>query len=145
MRKAEIVQIDEGSRETNRDFGKKFLLTEMPALQAEKWAARAFLALARSGLDLPEEVTKAGFAGVAFIGLRALATGGIVYAEIEPLLDEMLACVRILPDPAHPELSRPLVLDHPEGENDVDEVSTLLLLRTRVFALHTDFFVTGGR
>jgi hypothetical protein len=37
----------------DRDKGKRFKITEMPAMKAEKWAARFFLALAKSGIDIP--------------------------------------------------------------------------------------------
>ena len=45
----------------NRDKGKMFLLTEMPALQAEKWAIRAFLALAKAGLVIPDDVASVSY------------------------------------------------------------------------------------
>ena len=43
-RKVEYITIDQ----EGRDQGKTFKITEMPALKAEKWATRAFLALAAS-------------------------------------------------------------------------------------------------
>ena len=39
--------------EGNRDAGKRFLIVEMPATKAEKWAMRAILALMRGNVDLP--------------------------------------------------------------------------------------------
>ena len=48
-----------------RDKGKTFLLTEMSAVRAEKWAARAVLALLKSGVELPEDAAQAGLAGIA--------------------------------------------------------------------------------
>ena len=42
-RKTKIVTI----AAEGRDYGKSYLLTEMPALKAEKWATRAMMALIR--------------------------------------------------------------------------------------------------
>lgn len=114
-----------------RDLGKVFLLREMPASQAEKWAARAFLAMARSGIDIPDDMAGAGLAGIAAVGLKAI--GGLGFAEAEPLMDEMFACIQIIPDPARPAVVRALV------ESDTEEISTRLRLRKEVFGLHVDF------
>ena len=115
-----------------RDQNKTFLLTEMSAFAAERWAMRAFLALARSGVDIPEEIETAGMAGLALVGVRAFA--GVAYDDLAPLLDEMMTCVQMVPDPARPQVVRPLF-----GEDDVEEVATLLELRREVFGLHVDF------
>jgi len=119
--------------EKSRDNGKTFLITEMSALKAEKWATRALLALGKSGADIPDNVRHSGMAGMAALGLRALT--GISFSESEPLLDEMLTCVEYIPDPQkNPLYKRPLM-----DENDIEEVKTLLDLRLEVFALHTNF------
>ena len=114
-----------------RDKGKRFVITEMSARGAERWAFRAFLALARAGVDVPEDVEEAGFAGIATFGLKAFA--GVAYEDAEPLLDEMLECVQVYPDPKNEKVFRPLI------EDDTEEVETLLRLRKEVFALHVDF------
>ena len=71
MRKTKTVTIES----ENRDHGKCFLLTEMSAAAAEKWAARAFLALAKSGVNLPDGVADMGLAGVAAAGAGASDLG----------------------------------------------------------------------
>jgi hypothetical protein len=130
-RKTEMVVIDaEG-----RDKGKTFIIREMPATQAEKWAMRAFLALAKSGVDVPEDVAASGLAGIAALGLRALS--GLTFADAEPLMDEMFSCIQIMPDPTRPNVTRHLI------EDDIEEVATRLRLRKEVLALHTGFF-TGA-
>ena len=121
-----------GDAAKNRDLGKQFEATEMPALQAEKWATRAFLAIAKGGISIPEDVMKSGLAGIATLGLKALS--GLAYEDAEPLLAEMLACVQIIPDPGTPNVKRKIF------DGDIEEVSTLLTLRREVFALHTGFF-----
>lgn len=136
------------SEKGSRDDGKHFLITEMPADQAEAWAIRVLLAVARSGVDLPEnlkvsgegleeEVAKMGMAGVAQIGFKALS--GISWEIAKPLLDEMMGCIEFVGNPTQLEATRrPLIPD------DIDEVKTRLELRRKVFTLHTGFFPSGG-
>lgn len=127
MRKTAEITIDA----VGRDTGKIFVLREMPASQAEKWAMRALLALAKSGVELPDGVAAGGFAAVAAIGVRAL--GALSFAEAEPLLDEMMGCVQRRPDPAKP-MVRALV------EDDIEEIETRIKLRLEIFNLHTESF-----
>lgn len=142
MRKTKTIVITEQGGKENRDKGKRFLITEMPALQAEKWAARAFLALAHSGVQIPDDIKSGGMIGLAFTGLQMLQ--GVRFEEAEPLMDEMLACIQIIPDPTNPEFTRPLQVNIGDGD-DIEEVSTLLLLRQEIFGLHTDFFLGVSR
>lgn len=132
MRNTKIVQIDK----PGRDLGKVFVLTEMPATVAEKWAVRAFLAMARSGVEIPDELAGSGIAGLMSLGLQALS--GITWSDAEPLLDEMLRCVRIRPDPRNDDVIRALVDRGTDGD-DIEEISTRLFLRKEVWALHTGF------
>lgn len=131
MRKEKVLQI----KEAGRDNGKIFLLTEKPAMQAEKWAARAALAIMRSGVEVPDGFASMGWAGIAIIGFKSLA--GVTWTDLEPLLDEMFECVRLVPDPANPSFSRALI------EGDVEEVRTMATLRMEVFELHTGFSLAG--
>lgn len=117
----------------DRDIGKKYLITEMPASRAEKWAARAFLAMAHSGIEIPANIMDAGFAGLALMGLRSLA--GVNFDEAEPLLDEMMTCAKFLPNGMPIESAR--VINEEYG--DVEEPSTLVKLRAEVFKLHINF------
>jgi len=114
-----------------RDIGKTFLIREMPASKAEKWAAKAFLALAKSGVDIPDDVGNSGLAGIAAIGLKAL--GGMKYEDAEPLLDEMFTCIECIPDASRPNVHRSLI------EDDIEEVATRLQLRKEVFNIHVNF------
>ncbi len=132
MRKTETVTIDtEG-----RDKGKVFLITEMAADPAERWAIRAFFALMNTGVDLPDDIADQGMAGIAAIGLKAL--GMLPFEAAEPLLAEMWTCVQIIPDPGNPGLVRKLI---PE---DIEEVGTRIQLRKAVFGLHTGFFTSAA-
>lgn len=120
-----------------RDKGKCFVITEMPALQAERWAMRALLALMRSNPELPEGTELSGMAGLASAGLKALAS--IRWEDAEPLMDEMLSCVKLMPDINRPAVVRPLI------DGDIEEISTLLELRKQIWGLHTAFFTGGTR
>lgn len=114
-----------------RDQGKVFHLVEMPAMQAERWATRALLALAKSGVEIPEDIARSGLAGVASLGMKAFA--GLNYYDAEPLLAEMLTCVSIIPDPSKPNVMRKDI------ESDIEEIATLIKLRAEVFSLHVAF------
>lgn len=123
---ANITIDDEG-----RDKGKVFLITEMSASQAERWAMRTLLALMKGGVELPEGFEHLGMAGIAEVGIRALS--GLDFEVAEPLLDEMMKCVRAIPDSAKLHYSRDLV------DTDTEEVLTRIRLRAEVWKLHTDF------
>jgi hypothetical protein len=116
-----------------RDKGKVFVLTEMSATQAEKWATRVFLALGQSGIEVPDDIANAGLAGMATLSMRALV--GIPWHLAEPLLDEMMSCVALMPNPARPMtlISGPLL------DDQIEEVSTRLKLREEVISLHLGF------
>jgi len=114
-----------------RDKGKVFLLTEMPASQAERWALRAFLALARNGVEISDKDKDAGLAGLAANGLTLI--GKLPFDEAQALMEEMFTCVKMIPDPQRPSVTRELI------EDDIEEISTRFNLRVEVFKLHVDF------
>ena len=126
-----------------RDKGKVFHIVEKSALQAERWARRALLAIAHAGGEQLAAVIASGGAvelvdmvtkdprGMMMAALRILAHADD--AEIEPLMAEMMTCVTICPDGSRPEFSRKLV------EEDIEEVATLTTLRAEVIKLHVNF------
>lgn len=114
-----------------RDLGKVFKLTEWSAIQADKWASRAALAIIKAGGLIPDEILKMGIVGLFMVGMHRLQ--GISWSDLEPLLDEMMGCIRIVPTPSNPNVERALFPD------DIEEVSTLATLRKEVFALHVGF------
>ena len=123
---ANYTVTDEG-----RDLGKTFVLTELPASHAESWAMRAILALMAGGVELPEGFDRMGMAGMAEVGIKALA--GLKWEVAEPLLAEMWDCVRFMPDPSKPQLVRNLI------EEDIEEIATRVKIRAEVWKLHTGF------
>ena len=126
MRKELDYQADYG-----RDAGKMFRITEMSARQIDRWCLRAFFTLLNAKADIPEELASSGFAGLMSLGLDAFAK--VPYEAALPLWDELLDCVKYIPTPKQPNITRPLI------EEDVEEVRTLLKLRKAVFDLHNDF------
>lgn len=134
---ANYTVTDEG-----RDQGKVFVITEMPASKAESWAMRALLALMAGGVEVPDGFERMGMAGMAEVGLKAIA--GLKWEVAEPLLAEMWECVQIMPDSGKPHVTRALI------EQDIEEVATRLKLRMEVWKLHTGFLkavapsISGG-
>lgn len=131
MRKSETVVVPKGLGD-GRDDGKLFLITEMPAAQAEKWAMRAFLVLKGSGERIPENVSGMGMVGIAIIGLNVFLQGTVDPAQLEPLLDEMFTCVQAVRDQRHPTAAT-AVGDY------IEEVQTRLWLRSEVIRVHVNF------
>lgn len=131
-RKTEAVVITTGGR----DQGKHYLLTEMPASKAESWAFRAFGAMARAGIDIPEEIVASGMVGLSALGLKAFLASD--WADVEPLLADMMACVQMRPDPDKPDILRTLI------EDDIEEPATRARLRDEVFKLHVGFSIADS-
>ena len=123
-RKTAFVIIDAD----NRDKGKRFLLTEMPATQAERWVRKLVAYLAQRGITVPGEM----------MGMAAMATPTFVnplqmfsWLDDEALIGELMATVRAWPEGAP--MARAMV------ETDTEEVLTLLQLKMEVLALHVGF------
>lgn len=126
-RKTSQYRVDDAGR----DFGKVFLLTEMPAAAGERWATRAFLALAEHGIEMPDGLAQSGLAGIAQYGFGLI--GKLPFETAMILMDEMFACVTIIPNPSSPNIVRNLV------EDDIEEIATRIKLRVAVFKLHVPF------
>lgn len=130
---ATITITDEG-----RDKGKTFVLKEMPAAQAERLAVRAFLALSRAGVEIPEDVAQSGLAGIYMMGFRML--GGMNFDDADLILKEMFGCVSITPSTG---IVRALIDTGGDGD-DIEEVTTRFQLRKEILRLHMDFFSPGA-
>jgi hypothetical protein len=134
MRKEKVVTITmEG-----RDKDKQFLLTEMPADQAERWAIRAAVLISHTDMGefIPPNMLSAGWAALAYGALQALHR--IEFDELKPLLDEMMTCVQALPEPSNHLIRTPLI------DNSIEEVSTRFFLRAELFNLHAGFSLADG-
>lgn len=134
MRKELTVTI-ESEDAGNRDRGKAFHITEMSARKAEQWADRAFLALSHSAISLPPGIEKMGMEGIFRI---ARLVGNVQFVELKPLMDELMECVKFIPDGKNPNIMFPLMQNDIEGDH-IEEVSTRQFLRSEVMKLHTNF------
>lgn len=136
-RKEKDVSIDSTS---SRDHGKRFHIKEMSTYQSERWAFRAILALTKQGVEIPDEIiADPTLAGIAYMGVRQL--GKLDELTALSLLDEMMGCVTIIPDPDRPEFRRAIV----EGDDgDIEELPTRLKLRMEVVSIHLGFSVADG-
>lgn len=132
MRKEKRVTIKDTTTAkgaASRDLGRTYLITELSASKAEKWAARAYLAIARAGKEVPAEIANAGMIGFALYGFAALSESK--YEDLEPLMDEMMECVQfVMPADGG---ARGMV------ETDIEEVDTRAFLRLEVLHLHVGF------
>lgn len=130
----------------NRDKGKVFVLTEMSAWSGYDWASRVFFALMNAGVDIPDDIMQAGIAGVAALTGTDLAKfifsmlSKVPHYTAKPILDDLMACVQIQPDPHDSRVVRP-----PELQGDIEEISTILTLQKEVFNLHFSFFGNGDQ
>jgi hypothetical protein len=120
-----------------RDEGKTFVITEMSARKAHAWATRALFALLNGGLEIPDNIAEAGFAGLATMGIEAI--GKIPFDAAEPQLAELLQCVKIAPDPAHPDIVRNCI------DDDFEEFATIFRLQKETLSLHIDFFTRAAQ
>jgi hypothetical protein len=138
MRRTERLTIPgERSEEAGeRDNGKTFVLTEMDAYTGQDWALRALLALAASGVTLPDGALAGGWAGLASFGLTALLQAP--YAALRPLLDEMLAQAKYEHVDTKGKATAPQTIK-PGPNCCVEEIKTFLTLHSALFKLHMGF------
>lgn len=120
----------------NRDKDKVFVITEMGAFQCDVWGKRAVLALSRCTFDqvLINNIENAGLAGIAALGFQFF--GSLNWEDAEPLLAELMACVKYMPDPTKPQILRPIGAG---GSEDIEEASTISYLQMEAFNLHVNF------
>lgn len=120
--------------ETGRDADKRFLVTEMPLLKADKWAQRALFALASGGVDAGTLDLSGGMLEMAKFAFAAI--GNIDPQVGGDLLDELLECVQIIPSGGNPR-------DF-DVETEIQDLKTLYLLRKEALFLHIDFLTQGN-
>jgi hypothetical protein len=119
--------------EEGRDRGKIFVLTELPALDIERWTVRLILALGKNGISLPDVQVDSGFAGIA--GILWVLIAQISATEADALMATMLEGLKI----NEGKIIRDVMPD------DIEEPETLLQIRMAWVDLHAGFFAKGGR
>ena len=142
-RKTKEIRITSGTAETNRDFGKVYMLTEMSAYDAERWGADAFQGLVKAGVEVPDDLSGAGIVAIATMGLKAL--GGMPSETLHDLMDRMMAMVTHYPNPDRREISRGFgsTISVKLFDTDIEEISTRLFLRQELLGLHAGFLMAG--
>lgn len=121
-----------------RDSGKRFILTEMPAIEGEKWATQALFLLVTAGIQVPETAQGAGMAGLAQVDFNTespLAAIALTRALQDETLDAWWSCVAYEHDPAQ----KPQKIIQGAG-CQIEEIATINELRVAVLNLHTHFF-----
>ena len=131
-RRSEVIVI----AAEGRDKGKRFVITEMPAVAADDWAMRALFTLANSGVPVIEAVRQAGMAGLAELGPEIFAYAK--YDDMQPLLRTLWDCVAYQKDPEHPPIVGSL------KDSQIEESGTFLWLKLAAFQLHTGFSWAGA-
>ena len=122
--------------EHGEDSGKNFCITKMPVMKAEKWAAKALLAIMHGNPEIPEEMASMGIIGLFQVGLNGLMK--CKWEDVEPLMDEMLEYVEIIPDISKPQVKRRLF------EGDIQDVRTILGIRKAIWEFNTSFLSEGA-
>ncbi|MFB9871045.1 hypothetical protein ACFFLJ_06890 [Acetobacter farinalis] len=121
------------------DAGKVFVISRMPAFQAERWG-RAFLHAATVGTPFEARAVYAdAIAEVARseIGLNVLRS--VDPALSDPLEKELRDCIKIKPDPARPAVTRPII------DGDFEDIGTFIDLQQVAFGFNTGFFQAVSR
>lgn len=126
MRKEIEITIEKG-----RDAGKTFKITEMGAVQMDRWAVKALCLFGRSGQGLG---TLANMGFVEIIN----AFSKVNYDDAQPLLDELLACASFKKDGVYVAMKGSMI------EGVVEDFTTLFRLRVEALKLHFGFLGDGG-
>jgi hypothetical protein len=125
-------------KDSNRDYGKVFIITEMSAVQGEDLAEDVFRVMSRNNFySIPPEVMSMGTAGLATIGLAAIANAN--REEARAISQRLLSTVKVRIEHEGKTLERAL-----DAEADIEEVSTLRFIKDEVFRLNFDFLTTAA-
>lgn len=122
MARKEIeIKIEDG-----RDAGKTFRITEMGAVQADKWVTKALLLLGKSGMGIGA-LTQMSYDDV----IKSLSECN--YEETEKLLDELLPCCSFLKDGVSVPMKGDMV------DSVIEEWTTIFRLRIEVLKVILGF------
>ncbi len=134
-----------------RDKDKLFEITEMSAWDTNQWGIRCAKQLAKSGIDLPQEIVDLGIAGVvstfkksliskskeadeygsSFVKAFMVLAAGVEEEKLFILLNDLLSCVKFKNKKGD---AMDLLIDE-----HIEDSSTLNLLYSEVFQLHNFF------
>jgi hypothetical protein len=125
-----------------RDANKTFLISEWTAERAETWGLRALFAYNRGGGEVPvADIMGRGMEGIFWLGVNTFLRGQMKAEEVQPILNELLECVKIVRDPGRNEVGTGKPIAHDLMPQDIFEIQTRYWLRSEVLELHTGFSV----
>lgn len=111
-----------------------FVITQMSASKLESWIIRAMLLLVGTGAEVPGGADLQQAA--AYIKTKGLAAlGGLDYAKVQPLLDELLTCCQRRLDGGNLQEMTAATVD-----GVIEDVTTLFKLRMEALKVNIDFF-----
>lgn len=146
MREKRIVTIDDAGREIT------FSVQQMPALKLEKWIYKTAIQLAKAnGAEIAgESITdakaaikklEAGDKDGSGMGWIIQTVGGLDFDKVEPLLDELLSCVKVIPDANNSAVEMALTPATIEGQ--IESPLTLMKIRVETLKVNFSFFSTA--
>lgn len=135
MLEKRLITIDKG-----KDAGKVFEVSQMPVSRLEKWSARALIVLFAGDIPLELKDISAVSNSAALAAGVLSGLGALDWEKVEPLYDELLSCISVVPDPARPNVVVPLNASNLDAH--IAEIGTIIKLRGEVLAVNLDFF--GG-
>lgn len=115
---------------------KSFRIRQMPVTKLEAWIAQTLLLVGNSEMDPALLSGGAATAGMASMGMKALAN--VSYEKAKPLYDELLSCCAVVIEGNFHDLS----MDN--ADVHIEDVKTLFKLRMEAAKLNFDFFDFGG-
>jgi hypothetical protein len=114
-----------------RDNGKIFEITEMSSDKAERWGVRALQGYIERDGAVPDD---AALCLAALAGKDIVAVLASVAASLcDELLDEMMACIKNIPDGGKPQSIAN------GNASQIEEWYTRIYLRSKWIELHTGF------
>lgn len=127
MARKEIeIKIEEG-----RDAGKTFKITEMPAVQADRWITKALCLLGKSKFD----ISSLGSMSMPEI-LKSMS--GLNFDDTEPLLNQLLECATFEKDGVAVPMKGSMI------DSVIEDWSTLFRLKVESLKLILGFLEQGG-
>lgn len=134
-RETRTIEITEG-----RDAGKKFLLTEKPAVEAEKVATFAIMAAVRGGAAVSPELGMSAFVTLQNMSFSSLAL--MLPQDADYVFGKLMECVMV-----ENAGGGAIDMDPPRKPlpTDFEEIDTIWKLRTGVMELHTSFLARSSR
>lgn len=134
--KTKTITIEKG-----RDQGKKFLITEMPAIQADEWAHHLLEQAALSGVDLKNvdvlNLDTKSMAGMIEIGAAIFTVLGRIPREESRQLkfDILDRCVQIIPTGGEPRAC--------DWAQEIKDFENFTILAAQAIGIHINFLERG--